>query len=120
MNLNQFQKSFDPCHGIRFASKLKNHSAFEFITSSICEFDLFLNGGIPTKALTELGMPLGQEARELLIPFIINVLSKGQYVLWISGHTDLKIYPPAWFARGVLPSKIIFAYSHIQSTSISE
>ena len=79
------------------------------------EIDSFLSGGLALASLTEWGAPMGCEGRQMLLPFLANV-TRGQqyapaYVLWINGYDNLDIFPPAWFARGLVPEKTVFARS---------
>lgn len=85
------------------------------LRSCIEEVDTFLDGGLPFNGVTEFGMPLGKEGRLLLLRFLVNA-TRGLdmdpiWTLWVSSHSDFRIFPPAWFARGVAPSRIVFTQS---------
>ena len=69
----------------------------------------FLGGGLPKRAMTEMGMPLGREGRNLLLPFLAEVTGAQQMALWICGHADMMVYPPAFFAAGIVADKMVFA-----------
>ncbi len=79
------------------------------------EIDEFLEGGLPFNGVTEFGMPLGKEGRILLLKFLVNatqgILTKPIWTLWVSSHNDFTVFPPAWFAKGVSPSRIVFTQS---------
>lgn len=83
--------------------------------SGIREIDTFLDGGLPFNGITEFGMPLGKEGRLLLLKFLANatqgVSVESTWTLWASSHSDFTVFPPAWFARGVSPSRIVFTQS---------
>ena len=58
---------------------------------------------------------MGREGRCILLPFLAN-LSQGQqyppaFILWINGYENLQVFAPAWFARGLVPERTVFAYS---------
>lgn len=80
--------------------------------SCIREVDDFLDGGLPFNGITEFGMPLGKEGRLLLLKFLVNATRglevEPTWTLWVSSHDDFSVFPPAWFARGVSPSRIVF------------
>ncbi|MBI2602593.1 MAG: hypothetical protein HYW48_06020 [Deltaproteobacteria bacterium] len=86
---------------------------------NLCSFnkkvDDFLSGGFPIGSLIEWGVPMGKEGRQLLFPFLANVTQGRQFppsfVLWVNGFKELKVFPPAWFVRGVVPGKVLFAQS---------
>lgn len=83
--------------------------------SCVPEIDDFLGGGLPFGAVTEFGMPLGKEGRMLLLRFLVNATRGLQiqpiWTLWVSSHPDFSVFPPAWFAKGVAPSRIVFTQS---------
>ena len=85
------------------------------LASCVEEIDGFLGGGLPFDGITEFGMPLGKEGRLLLLKFLVNATRglqiKPVWTLWVSSHPDFSVFPPAWFARGVSPSRIIFTQS---------
>ncbi len=81
--------------------------------SCIREIDDFLGGGLSFNGITEFGMPLGKEGRTILLKFLVNATRglqlKPIWTLWVSSHRDFSVFPPAWFAKGVSPSRIIFS-----------
>ncbi len=85
------------------------------LASCIREVDDFLDGGLPFDSITEVGMPLGREGRILLLKFLANATNGLQmepfWSLWVSSHQDVSVFPPAWFARGIDPSRIVFTNS---------
>jgi hypothetical protein len=85
------------------------------LASSIREIDDFLDGGLPFNGITEFGMPLGKEGRVLLLKFLVNATRgigmKPLWVLWVSSHSDFSVFPPAWFVKGVSPSRMVFTRS---------
>jgi len=85
-----------------------------YLASSIGELDHFLEGGLRVGEITEWGMPLGQGGREVLLSYLApqtNHRCSGQWSLWVCGYPELKVYPPAWQARGVSLEKVCFNYS---------
>jgi hypothetical protein len=70
---------------------------------------LIVRGGLPLRAITELGMPLGRKGRSLLLPLLAEVTGDGKMALWIYGHSDMMVYPPAFFAAGIAAEKMVFA-----------
>jgi hypothetical protein len=40
-----------------------------------------------------------------------GILTKPIWTLWVSSHDDFTVFPPAWFAKGVSPSRIVFTHS---------
>lgn len=87
----------------------------EKLASCVKRVDDFLEGGLPFGSITEFGMPLGKEGRALALKFVANatrgIRAKPVWTLWISSHTTFRVFPPAWFARGVSPARILFAQS---------
>lgn len=85
------------------------------LASCIREIDDFLEGGLPFNGITEFGMPLGKEGRVLLLKFLINATRgieiRPVWVLWVSSHNDFSVFPPAWFVKGVSPSRMVFTRS---------
>lgn len=85
------------------------------LASGVPEIDAFLAGGLPVGKVTEFGMPLGREGRTVLLQFLIRATrgagSPPLWCLWVSSHQNLEVYPPAWYARGVAPGRIVFADS---------
>ena len=65
----------------------------------------------PSSTLIECGFPLGRQGRYALLPFLAESTQKSHRVLWINGHDDLTVFPPAWFSKGIEPSHLIFANS---------
>ncbi len=93
----------------------QSHSQPQKLTSCVQEIDDFLDGGIPFDGITEFGMPLGKEGRVLLLKFLVNATQgltmEPIWTLWVSSHLDFSVFPPAWFAKGISPSRIIFTQS---------
>lgn len=87
----------------------------EYLRAFDKELDLFFGGGLPLSSLVECGFPMGREGRRVLLPFLTNASRGMQYapafVLWINGHENLEVFPPAWFARGLAPEKTVFTQS---------
>lgn len=75
------------------------------------QLNAFLDGGLALGKLAEFGMPLGREGRRLLLPFLAQAGLEQWYILWINGHSRLRPYPPAWFARGVVADRFFLADS---------
>jgi hypothetical protein len=68
----------------------------------------FLEDGLPQRAITEWGMPLGRRGRELMLPFLAEVTGAKQMALWIYGHENMMVYPPAFIAAGINSDKMVF------------
>jgi len=87
----------------------------ERLASCVDRVDNFLEGGLPFGGITEFGVPLGKEGRLLVLKFVVNatrgIRTKPLWTLWISSHDTFRVFPPAWFARGVDPDRILFAQS---------
>lgn len=70
----------------------------------------FLNGGVPKGAITEIGIPVGFSGRTLIADFVSHV-TRTDLCLWVNGHSDMRVYPPAWISRGINPLKWVVANS---------
>jgi len=70
----------------------------------------FLGGGIPKGAITEIGIPVGFSGRTIIADFVSRV-TQTDLCLWVNGHSDMRVYPPAWIARGINPLKWVVANS---------
>ncbi len=85
------------------------------LASCVDRVDDFLEGGLPFGGITEFGVPLGKEGRLLVLKFVANatrgIRTEPMWTLWISSHDTFRVFPPAWFARGVSPARILFAQS---------
>ena len=68
-------------------------------------------GGDFTPQLIELGIPLKSGGRQALLSLLATATKNRKWVLWVNGHQNISIYPPAWFAQGIVPSHIVFANS---------
>lgn len=68
-----------------------------------------LGGGLPKGAISEFGIPLHHTGRSVLADFIGYATQHHDLCLWINGHSDLSIYPPAWAARGINPARWVVA-----------
>lgn len=85
-----------------------------YLASSIGELNQFLEGGLRVGEITEWGMPLGQGGREVLLSYLARHTARdrsSQWSLWICGYPELKVYPPAWQARGVSLERVCFSYA---------
>jgi hypothetical protein len=89
------------------ATKLKSNQ--KKLPSTSKKLTASLDGGIPFGTLTEIGAPLGKEGRLLFLTFLSQASKEGMWMLWINGHDQLRIFPPAWFSRGITPENIVFA-----------
>lgn len=78
------------------------------LASGISALDQFLEGGLPWGTLIEWGMPIGFEGRNVLLAFLVGAMQEEGLVLWVNGHASLSVFPPPWFARGLLPHKMVF------------
>lgn len=87
----------------------------EKLASCVEAIDVFLEGGIPFGSVSEFGMPLGREGRALILKFLANATqgkrTKPLWALWVSSHEDFQVFPPAWFAKGVSASRMVFTHS---------
>lgn len=84
----------------------------ERLHSGISEIDSFLQEGLLTESLTEFGMPMGKEGRLLLMPFLRKLTASPQgWVLWAASHEDYQVFPPAWYAFGISPERMVFTES---------
>jgi hypothetical protein len=81
------------------------------IPSRLQKLDDFLGGGLAAGQLSEWGLPLGQDARRLLLLFVRQVQEQQGLVLWVHGHPGWMPYPAPWFAYGVCPEQLVFAYT---------
>jgi len=92
-----------------------SHLQQDKLASCVKRVDDFLEGGLPFGGMTEFGMPLGKEGRVLALKYVANatqgIRTKPLWTLWISSHETFRVFPPAWFARGVSPARILFAQS---------
>mgnify|MGYP001546475284 CR=1 FL=1 len=89
------------------------------IPSGIVEVDRFFEGGLPQGALCEAGAPIGRGGREVVLRFLAELTTRGisneigqktpGWALWVHGHRDVAVYPPAWQSRGVNLERIRFA-----------
>ena len=100
--------------GLTFQSGLVRPQS-EKLASCVESIDAFLEGDIPFGSITEFGMPLGREGRVLILKFLANAtqgkLTKPLWTLWVSSHENFQVFPPAWFAKGVSPSRMVFTHS---------
>lgn len=83
------------------------------LLSKISALDEALGGGLPVGGLTEWGMPMGREARPLLLAFLRALTHKAtnSLVLWVDNHKDLRVFPPAFYAHGIKPECLVFTTS---------
>jgi hypothetical protein len=83
------------------------------LASRVNALDQFLDGGLRCGELSEWGVPLGRGGRDVILRYLAQRRSNTPsfWSLWICGSTQVKIYPPAWLARGVDLGKIRFTYS---------
>lgn len=83
------------------------------LASSISALDQFFDGGLRFGELSEWGAPLGRGGRDIIIRYLTRrgiPAEDKHWCLWICGKTEVKVYPPAWMARGVDLSSIRFTY----------
>lgn len=85
------------------------------LVAGVAVLDQFLEGGLPFGSLSEFGMPLGKEGRLLLLKYLVTA-TRGidmnpLWTLWVSSFSEYQVFPPAWFAKGVDPNRIVFAES---------
>ena len=81
------------------------------LASSIGALDQFLEGGLRVGTLAEWGAPLGRGGRDIVLQYLARSEQAQQWCLWVCGKRDVRVYPPAWSARGVALAKVRFAYS---------
>ncbi|NBV41348.1 hypothetical protein EBR96_01065 [bacterium] len=79
------------------------------IPSTNGQITQFLGGGLPKGAISEFGIPLGYSGRCVIADFVSQLTQSGQLCLWVNSHSNLKVYPPAWLARGIDPLKWVVA-----------
>lgn len=85
------------------------------LTSGIEPLDAALGGGLARDGVSEWGLPPGRRGREVIIHYLARLLEthpnrQQAWCLWISPDTDeLRVYPPAWMARGLNLSRMRFA-----------
>lgn len=86
-----------------------------YLPSANQQLNDMLQGGLLVGACSEWGIPLGGGGRRLLLSFLASVTQGQQnppgFCLWINGQEDLQVFPPAFFAHGIEPSRLIFAQS---------
>ncbi len=105
----------------RFSSLCFEAGAVDFqarkLISGVETVDDFLDGGIPFGSVAEFGMPLGREGRFLILKFLVNATrglrTDPLWTLWVSSHDEFSVFPPAWFAKGVSPSRVVFTHSKV-------
>lgn len=84
------------------------------LASGIPRLDAALEGGFPLGAMSECGMPMGRGGRRLLLPFVSQATRREEepsWIIWIMRSGPLKVFPPAWLARGVDPRYWVVATS---------
>jgi hypothetical protein len=95
---------------IQFATQLETVTSQAKIPSVNPRLTQFLGGGIPKGAITEMGIPVGFAGRSVVADFVSHV-TQTDLCLWVNGHSDMRLYPPAWISRGVNPLKWVVANS---------
>jgi len=95
---------------IQFATQLETVTSQTKIPSVNHQLTQFLGGGIPKGAITEMGIPVGFAGRSIVADFVSHV-TQTDLCLWVNGHSDMRLYPPAWISRGVNPLKWVVANS---------
>ncbi|MBF0280372.1 MAG: hypothetical protein HQM13_21430 [SAR324 cluster bacterium] len=90
---------------ISASSRQKTHDHW---LSGIDDLDRFLNGGLPIGTLVEFGIPKEKPGRTVLLPYLARA-SKQTTILWVNSLEKYRIYPPAFFSRGILPSGMVFS-----------
>ncbi len=85
----------------------------EKLSSNIVDLDDLFQGGMPLGAICEWGCPPGLGGRQLLLSFLAQAThaSRKWWCLWVNGHDQLSVYPPAWQAQGVDLRHLRFADS---------
>lgn len=87
------------------------------IRSSSEEVSTFFEGGLPWGGISEWGVPWGRGGREVVVSFLAGAtqglgLSTPMMCLWVYGPgSDVRVFPPAWEARGVRLASIRFVGS---------
>lgn len=77
------------------------------LLSGVTSLDQWLEGGLQRGSLSEWGMPHGQEARRILLRFLAE---NDLFTLWVYGHEQSQVYPPAWVSLGVNLEKTFFVH----------
>ncbi|NDD67364.1 hypothetical protein EBZ35_06925, partial [bacterium] len=95
---------------IQFATQMESVANHAKIPSVNPRLTQFLGGGIPKGAITEIGIPVGFSGRSIVADFVSHV-TQTDLCLWVNGHSDMRVYPPAWISRGVNPLKWVVANS---------
>lgn len=73
-----------------------------FLSSETSYLDQWFGGGLPMGSVTEWGCPLGYGGRRLLFRFLARATKVHAWpCLWVNGHEELQVFPPAWESSGV-------------------
>ncbi len=59
-------------------------------------------------SVMELGMKPGFDLRRYVAMGLAAITHQG-WVLWVNGHSEVAVFPPAWFALGVNARRMVFA-----------
>lgn len=95
---------------IQFATQLDTVTEQSKIPSVNSKLTQFLGGGLPKGAITEIGIPVGFSGRSIVADFVSHV-TQTDLCLWVNGHSEMRLYPPAWISRGINPLKWVVANS---------
>jgi len=114
--MNQLTETLTPLRADleqRLAQKglrLQSRPTVSHLRSGVQELDQFLGGGLRWGEISEWGLPLGKEGRRWVLPYL-KAASQKNWCLWVSGYQDAEVFPPAFFAQGVRPERLVFAQS---------
>lgn len=95
------------CHARDLKPGSYHHENGSLLKSHHLLINQALQGGFRAGSLVEWGLPPGKRGYEVLLSFLT---SETPLSLWVY-EGSLKIYPPAWIARGVRLNRIHFAKS---------
>lgn len=95
---------------IQFATQLETTTEKNKIPSINPKITQFLGGGLPKGAITEIGIPVGFSGRSIVADFVSHV-TQTDLCLWVNGHSEMRLYPPAWISKGINPLKWVVANS---------
>ncbi|NDD66125.1 hypothetical protein EBZ35_00460 [bacterium] len=88
---------------------LPTHSTTPYIPSLNPIVSAQLGGGLPKGWISEFGIPLSGTGRSVVADFLGYATRHHMLCLWINGHPNLAIHPPAWVARGIHPERWVVA-----------
>lgn len=96
------------CHAQDLKPENDHHNHDSLLKSHHHPINQALQGGFRSGSLVEWGLPPGKRGYEVLLSFLTEAPPLS---LWVY-EGSLKVYPPAWIARGVRLNRIHFAKSH--------